>query len=283
MAESPASVSSSSSSSIGKARPRVRELALALGSRSRLLCAFSLLPILLISASFSEGASAGIGPDPPGAAEISLTPTASYSYRAKIMISTASYQRPDPRSKRAGRLKVSAPWTGGAHTLMVLGSKNVFGQRWVNLQLGRRPNGSSAWVPASRLLISRINWRVTISLRSRVVRVFKSGRLVKRFKTVIGAPATPTPTGQFAIYEKSRQPAPDGFIGPLALHLTAHSNVLDNFGGGPGRIAIHGRGAASLSDPLGSAASHGCLRINNSRILWLGRKLPIGTPVRIFN
>ena len=62
---------------------------------------------------------------------------------------------------------------------------------------------------------------------------------------------------------------------------TAFSDVLDDYGGGPGRIAIHGRGGASLRDPLGTARSHGCLRVANPDVSWLVRHVPRGTPVNI--
>jgi len=94
-------------------------------------------------------------------------------------------------------------------------------------------------------------------------------------------PAAPTPHGLFAISEMIRQADPSGFLGPWALHLTAFSNVLDNYGGGPGRVAIHGRGGVSLLDPLGSARSHGCIRIDNRHVSRLARSVPLGTPVRI--
>jgi lipoprotein-anchoring transpeptidase ErfK/SrfK len=42
-----------------------------------------------------------------------------------------------------------------------------------------------------------------------------------------------------------------------------------SFGGGPGRVAIHGRDGTSLLDPLGSARSHGCIRIDNGPITWM--------------
>ena len=109
----------------------------------------------------------------------------------------------------------------------------------------------------------------------------RAGKLARRFRAVVGKPATPTPRGMFAVYERARQPDPSGFIGPWALHLTAHSNVLKNYGGGPGRIAIHGRSGASLGDPLGSGRSHGCVRVPNADIRWMARKLPVGTPVLI--
>jgi lipoprotein-anchoring transpeptidase ErfK/SrfK len=104
---------------------------------------------------------------------------------------------------------------------------------------------------------------------------------VRRFPAVVGAPGTPTPRGLAAIYERNRQPDPGGFLGPWSLALTAMSDALESFGGGPGRVAIHGREGASLSDPLGSARSHGCIRITSRAVSWLARHAPPGTPVRI--
>jgi lipoprotein-anchoring transpeptidase ErfK/SrfK len=53
------------------------------------------------------------------------------------------------------------------------------------------------------------------------------------------------------------------------LALTAHSDALHKFDGGNGRIGIHGRGGSSLRDPLGTARSHGCIRLANTAIDWL--------------
>jgi lipoprotein-anchoring transpeptidase ErfK/SrfK len=101
---------------------------------------------------------------------------------------------------------------------------------------------------------------------------------------VIGSPTTPTPRGLFSIVEVWRSNAGD-FRGSYILPLTAHSNVLQEFGGGDGRVGIHGRGGSSLLDPLGSARSHGCIRLANRAIDWLVRtvgagRLP-GMPVRV--
>jgi hypothetical protein len=109
----------------------------------------------------------------------------------------------------------------------------------------------------------------------------RSDGLVRRFRAVVGKPSTPTPLGLFAVYERARQPDPDAFLGPWALHLTAHSNVLEDYGGGPGRVALHGRSGASLRDPLGTAASHGCVRVRNGDIRWLAKVAAPGTPVLI--
>jgi lipoprotein-anchoring transpeptidase ErfK/SrfK len=43
----------------------------------------------------------------------------------------------------------------------------------------------------------------------------------------------------------------------------------------------YGGGGASLGDPLGSARSHGCVRITNRAVAWLARRVRLGTPVQI--
>ena len=90
----------------------------------------------------------------------------------------------------------------------------------------------------------------------------------------------PDPRGLFAIDEPIRQPA-GSELGPWALFLTAHSRVLDDYGGGPGRIAIHGRAGPLLADPPRLEASHGCVRIPNAKVSWLSRVAEDGTPVEV--
>jgi lipoprotein-anchoring transpeptidase ErfK/SrfK len=172
-------------------------------------------------------------------------------------------------------------WARSPQVLLVLRSANYRGRQWLKVRLASRPNLSSGWIARDRVTLARTNFWITIKLRRRLVRVFRKGRLVRQFRSVIGAPSTPTPRGLGAIYEKNRQTDKDGFIGPWALPLTFMSNVLESYGGGPGRVAIHGRGGASYQDPLGSARSHGCVRVPNRHVQWLARKVPVGTPVRI--
>jgi lipoprotein-anchoring transpeptidase ErfK/SrfK len=165
--------------------------------------------------------------------------------------------------------------------LLVLDAATVGGREWVKLLLAKRPNGSAGWVPRDRVALDRTRYWVTVRVRSRRVTVYRDGKRVRHFRSVVGAPRTPTPIGLAAIYERNRQPDPQAFLGPWALSLTSLSNVLESYGGGPGRVAIHGRAGASLRDPLGSARSHGCVRVNNDAIRWMAGRLPAGTPVRV--
>ena len=179
------------------------------------------------------------------------------------------------------RAEPQTDWSGEPQSLLVLGSTVRGDQTWLQVLLPIRPDGSSAWIPRSRVTLSHTRYWLVVAKRSRMVQVYVDGRLRDSFHAVIGKPATPTPDGLAAIYERDRQPDRDGFLGPWALPLTALSNVLRSFGGGPGRIAIHGRGGSSLLNPLGSAASHGCIRIDNGPVTWLATHVPQGAPVQI--
>jgi lipoprotein-anchoring transpeptidase ErfK/SrfK len=183
--------------------------------------------------------------------------------------------------RRGWPVSPQTAWSGQPQQLLVLDATTRKGRDWVKLLLPQRPNGSAGWVPRDRVVLARTPYWVVVRTAVRQVTVYRKGKRVRRFGAVVGAPSTPTPRGLAAIYERNRQPNPGGFIGPWALPLTAHSNVLLNFGGGPGRVGIHGRAGASLGDPLGSARSHGCIRIDNHHVAWMAANLPAGTPVRL--
>jgi lipoprotein-anchoring transpeptidase ErfK/SrfK len=206
-------------------------------------------------------------------------PSATVSTTAKILIATNVFAQPGRRVKL--RLPTHAQWGGGPHVLLVLDSRMYKGKAWLRVALPTRPNGSSGWIREDFVRLSKTQWRVTVNREAHSVTVYRDGRKQRSFMAVVGTSATPTPRGLYAIYEKLPQPDPKGFLGPWALHLTAFSDVLFNYGGGPGRVAIHGRDGSSLADPLGSSASHGCVRVDDVNIIWMAHVIPLGTPVQI--
>jgi len=191
--------------------------------------------------------------------------------------------RPHPGAGPILRLLATrTSWSGSPQQLLVLGSRTgADGRPWLRVRLPGRPNGSSGWIRRDRVVVRHVPWWIDVSLSRRLVRVFRNGSLVRRFRAVVGAARTPTPVGLYAVYEADPQPSAGDFVGSWVIQLTAFSDVLDNYGGGPGRVAIHGRGGASLADPLGSARSHGCVRVANADVQWLARTVAAGTPVRI--
>ena len=139
-----------------------------------------------------------------------------------------------------------------------------------------------AWVNADRVRLSRTRWRVEIdrSARTGSTSCATAGPCAASRRSW-ARPPRPRRSAASRSPRLARQPDPDGFLGPFALHLTAHSDVLDDYGGGPGRVAIHGRGGESLTDPLGSARSHGCIRVDNAEVRFLARHLVAGVPVTV--
>ena len=208
-------------------------------------------------------------------------PTNELAWRAKLLAPAEAYGR----LSQAGAPRHGFPAQPSPSSLLVLAAaRDRQGRCWVQVRLPERPNDAAAWIDAAPLLLRPTTWRIDVSLATRTLTLDHAGTATRRIRVVIGAPATPTPTGLFAIIGAWRSPL-DAFLGSWILALTAHSDVLHEFDGGDGRIGIHGRGGTSLLDPLGSARSHGCVRLANSAIDWLVRTIGVnqlpGTPVQI--
>ena len=125
------------------------------------------------------------------------------------------------------------------------------------------------------------SWRVVVSLADRRAVRTSAGSAGRSFPVVIGAPSHSHSHRPVRCCRAIQPPDPNQFYGSWMLTLTAHSNVLDTFAGGDGRVALHGRGGNSLSVPVGHASSHGCVRMRNADIDWLARHAEARTPVVI--
>lgn len=249
-----------------------------------------LLPVLAAAAVGTAAPAAaqasGDGPAPAAVAplvegaRIPAGPSAKRAWLARVLVPTKVWTSASPPRRYVGKLWTTTPW-GGTSQLLVLGVRWDHGNRWLRVRLHGRPNSRAGWIQDDTVKLVDTAWRIEVDRGTRHLRVFNGGRQVRRFRVVVGAPGTPTPTGLFAIADKVRQRDGQAFIGSWALPLTAHSNVLQNFDGGDGQVGLHGRGGASLAQPLGTAASHGCVRLSNAAVDWIAATLPTGTPVRV--
>jgi hypothetical protein len=224
----------------------------------------------------------------PGATAVGATgrtpaaPTLREAWIARVVYPTAV--RRSPGGPIAGSIGTRAHWNAGPVGLLVLGTgTDRHGALWLRVRLAQRPNGTSGWIRADYAQLTATGYRIEVSVGQRLVRLLYRGRVIRRYRAVVGRPGLPTPQGLFSVSERVRQPDPTGFLGPWALLLTAYSPTLTSFGGGPGQVALHGRAGASLTDPLGSASSHGCIRIDNDGITLLARVAREGTPVAVLS
>jgi lipoprotein-anchoring transpeptidase ErfK/SrfK len=191
----------------------------------------------------------------------------------------AAMSKPDPHSVRLQLVDTWRPITGERTALPVLGHRRgPDGARWLRVLLPGRPNGHTGWIAKHATTYATTPWHIVVNTIERLVTVYQDGRAVRTFKAVVGKPSTPTPRGAFFV-EEAIQLRPSDVGAPFALALSARSNVLQEFDGGPGQIALHG--LMNVGGVLGTAVSHGCIRLNSATMRWLVRRIGPGVPVTI--
>ena len=116
-----------------------------------------------------------------------------------------------------------------------------------------------------------------------------NGKLEKTFRTAIGMPAYPTPTGTFRIGRKVRMPTwtnPGGrwgvglpkFVGPGPSNPLGTRALYVYNGKRDTGVRFHG---TSHVNSIGRAQSHGCLRMKRADVENLYNRVPVGTTVYI--
>ncbi|MCW2949311.1 MAG: ErfK/YbiS/YcfS/YnhG family protein [Thermoleophilia bacterium] len=191
---------------------------------------------------------------------------------------------PSLSAARTGTVDDSRPVTGQQTVLPVLRRLTDARHRtWLLVRLPGRAEGSVAppalgWINATGTARSTTAWHIVVRRAARRVVVYRFGVVARSYRVVVGAPSTPTPAGSYFVEESVVMPR--GSAGePFALATSARSSVFQEFEGGPGQIALHG--TAHLAGALGTAASHGCVRLDSSSIRWLAGHAAAGTPVTI--
>jgi len=145
------------------------------------------------------------------------------------------------------------------------------------VQILKRPNGVTGWVPAAQVDVETVRTRILVDLSERRVTLFRNGKRVLSTTAAIGSDATPTPTGRFYVNQRLIPTDPSGPFGPGAVGISAFSNVLTGWTQG-GPIAIHGTNAPWS---IGKAVSNGCIRLPNATLRRLFAQTFGGTPVII--
>lgn len=198
---------------------------------------------------------------------------------AVLLTSHRAHRAPRAGSPLVVSVNAQRPITAARTALPVVGHfTGSDGVAWLRVMLPGRPNGLTGWISGQGTRKVLTSWRIVVNTSRRSVRVYRHGRLMRTFSAVVGKASTPTPEGEFFVEETERMPASEAGA-PFALALSARSNVLQEFAGGPGQIAIHGRD--NLGGTLGSAASHGCVRLDSASISWLAARIGPGVPVTI--
>ena len=137
-----------------------------------------------------------------------------------------------------------------------------------------------------KVLKRRAGTFVSVDRGSKIVRLFKRLRVVRSYRVAVGAAGYETPRGLHRVLSKQRNPAWHAPNRPWAGELAGQTippgdprNPLKAafiaLGDG---IGFHG--TANLAS-IGTAASHGCIRMRVPDVLSLYRNVPVGTPVLV--
>ena len=253
---------------------------------------------LTAAATLAAGCGASAGGEPRGATDRAATspppgaaPQAEPNRGASIRGLRASLRRargsgtPIALIERPTRLRARPR----GEELAELGSETEFGSprvlavvgrrgRWLEVMAAELPNGQTGFVRAGATDVGGVDYSLSVSLGRRVLEVRRRDRLVRSVPVAIGGPATPTPTGTFAVTDKLRMLEHESIYGCCALALTGHQpNVPQGWAGGD-RLAVHG---TSSEATIGEAASLGCLRAADADIRWLVDRVPLGTLVNV--
>ena len=126
--------------------------------------------------------------------------------------------------------------------------------------------------------------RIVVTISTRTLRLIRDGRVFKQYKIAVGSSAHPTPTGSYQVIDKQVDPAwfpPDSpwaeGLGPIPA---GPGNPLGTrwIGTSAPAIGIHGTYA---DYSIGTAASHGCMRMHIPEVEQLYEYVVLGMPVVI--
>jgi len=120
--------------------------------------------------------------------------------------------------------------------------------------------------------------RIVVSIPDRALAVVENGRVVLKFHVSVGAPASPSPAGEFRVINRVANPVyyhpgevipagPDNPVGPRWIGLN-----IKGYG-------IHGTTEPHL---VGRNVSHGCIRLRNRDVKKLFARVRVGDVVQLY-
>jgi lipoprotein-anchoring transpeptidase ErfK/SrfK len=120
--------------------------------------------------------------------------------------------------------------------------------------------------------------RIVVSITDRELALVEDGRVVKIYPVAVGAAATPSPTGNFAVIARVAHPT---WYRPGKVLPPGKSNPL-----GPRWIGLSRKGygihGTSVPSSIGKPASHGCIRMRNADVEELFGMVEVGDAVELY-
>jgi lipoprotein-anchoring transpeptidase ErfK/SrfK len=120
--------------------------------------------------------------------------------------------------------------------------------------------------------------RIVVSIQDRKLALLQGDQVIKTWETAVGAEATPSPVGAFAISMRLSRPT---YYHPGKVIAPGPSNPLGTrwLGLNIKGFGIHG---TNVPTSIGKNSSHGCIRMRNRDIEELFELVKVGDTVEIY-
>lgn len=119
--------------------------------------------------------------------------------------------------------------------------------------------------------------RIVVDIPNCRVAVIENGQIVRIYPVAVGAPATPSPTGEFYVVTRITNPT---WYAPHKVVPPGKANPLGTRWIG---LSVRGYGIHGTNRPgsIGHRESHGCIRMRNRDVEELFRMVRVGDPVEL--
>ncbi|MEL6938193.1 MAG: L,D-transpeptidase family protein [Cyanobacteria bacterium J06598_1] len=137
--------------------------------------------------------------------------------------------------------------------------------------------GSSPKTPPSQISETL---KLELRLSERRLSVYRGEMLVANYTVAVGREGWQTPTGEFRVFQKQSDPSWEhpftGEVIPPGPENPLGTRWIGFWSDGQNSIGFHGTPDESV---IGSAVSHGCVRMRNEDVLALYEQVSMDTPV----
>ncbi len=139
---------------------------------------------------------------------------------------------------------------------------------------------ASPAIPVITKAIASISSRLVVDLSDAKVYSYWGDQLIATYTVAVGQPGWETPTGNFKVVQKQRNPIwkqpITGDLIPAGPDNPLGDRWISFWSDGRHQIGFHGTNKEQL---VGTAVSHGCLRMKNNDVRALYQQVGVGTPV----
>ncbi|MEK7594780.1 MAG: L,D-transpeptidase [Patescibacteria group bacterium] len=132
-------------------------------------------------------------------------------------------------------------------------------------------------LPFNAVSATSIGKLLEVNVTTKQMWAYDAGQLTRQFPISAGAPETPTPIGQYKIYQKLAIQDMKGFNANGTKYFQPHVRWINYFL--PGGYAVHGNYWRPTSFFGAVNSSHGCVSLPDDQAKWVYDWAPIGTTV----